>query len=128
MIILKIKKSDLIEIIIGILLFLIIFLIIIFLTEHFRYLNNYENDISELESTYTNRVFSVDKIIVYSSAYATDSTTTKSSINISQFSDIALFVNNNSGNIFTKENTIKDLYIDNIKLSRKFSWNTKIIL
>ena len=120
MIILKIKKSDLIEIIIGILLFLIIFLIIIFLSEHFGYLNNYKNNISELESTYTNRIFSIDKIIVYSSANATDSETTKSSFNISQFSDIAIFINNNSNNIFTKENTIKELCIDNIKLSRKF--------
>ena len=124
MIILKIKKSDFIEILIGILLFLITFLIIIFFTEHFGYLNKYKNDISKLESTYTNRVFSVDKIIVYSSANATDSTTTKSSLNISQFSDIAILITNNSNNIFTKENTIKDLYIDNIKLSRQFNWIT----
>ena len=123
-IILKIKKSDFIEILIGILLFLITFLIIIFFTEHFGYLNKYKNDISKLESTYTNRVFSVDKIIVYSSANATDSTTTKSSLNISQFSDIAILITNNSNNIFTKENTIKDLYIDNIKLSRQFNWIT----
>ena len=128
MIILKIKKSDLIEIIIGILLFLIIFLIIIFFTEHFRYLNNYENNISELESTYTNRIFSVNKIIVYSSANATDSEATKSRLNISQFSDIAIFINNNSNNIFTKENTIKELYLDNIKLSRKFNWITQALL
>jgi len=121
---LKIKKSDFIEIIIGILLFLIILLIIIFFVEHFGYINNYKNDISQLENTYTNRVFSVDKIIVYSSANATDSTTRKSTLNISQFSDIAIFIDNNSNNIFTKENTIKELYIDNIKLSRKIYWIT----
>lgn len=124
MINLKIKKSDFIEIVIGILLFLIIFFIIIFFADHFDYLNDYENSISELEVNYTNRIFSVDKIIIYSSAYATKSINSNSNFDISQYSDIAIFINNNSNNTFTKENTIKQLYIDNIKLSRKFSWHS----
>ena len=95
-----------------------------FFVDYFIYINDYKQSIEELESTYTSRLFSVNKVVVYSSANATTSNNSKSSLDISQFSDIAIYINNNSNEGFTNKNTIKELYINNIELSRNISWNS----
>ena len=92
----NLKKFNFIEFLIGLLLFIIIVLVIIFFIDNIIYFNNFDKNINDLESTYTYRNFSVDKILIYSSANAINSDNYKSSLNISQFSDIAIFINNNS--------------------------------
>ena len=63
-------------------------------------------------------MFKVGKIVLYSSANATDNSDGKlENISISQFTDIAIYIDNKS---FTKEitaeNTVKEIYIDDIKI------------
>ena len=63
-------------------------------------------------------VFSIDKMTLYSSGFATKNQENKPvwNLNIGQFTDISLKINNRSHeNGVSYENTIKSLYIDNIK-------------
>lgn len=64
-------------------------------------------------------IFRIGKIILYSSANAIDNSEGKlQNIDISQFTDIELYVDNKIKNKeLTAENTINKLYIDNIKIN-----------
>lgn len=67
-----------------------------------------------------NPIFKVSKIILYSSAHAVDNTNqgNMQNINISQFTDMAIYIENNERiNGLTAENTISELFIDNIKIN-----------
>lgn len=73
------------------------------------------NKIKEKENT----LFSISKIILYNSAGVIDNTNNQSliNLNIDQFSDISIYIDNSSSDELNKLNTIKSLYIDNIKIS-----------
>ena len=64
-------------------------------------------------------VFSIDKIILYSSANAIKNEVTRPvwDLNVYQYTDIAIYINNHSDDELNSENAIKTLYIDNIKLN-----------
>lgn len=74
-----------------------------------------ENTIADMTSLNAKQTFTIDKIYLYSSANATNNETKKSmwDLNIYQYTDIALYISGNSSN--KEQNTIKELYIDNIK-------------
>ena len=78
--------------------------------------SNYIDSIARLNSK---TVFSIDRIYLYSSADATSNETTKPvwDLNLYQFTDIALYINNRSEEGVTYENTIKEITIDNIKFN-----------
>ena len=78
---------------------------------------NFESDL--LSSNDYSDTFSIDKIVLYSSANATSNETTRNlwNINVYQFTDIAIYLNNNSSSSLSSKNTIKELYIDNIEYS-----------
>lgn len=65
-------------------------------------------------------LFSLAKIVVYSSAYGENQDTTfeqnKWILDIFQYSDIALYIDNGNAEL-NSENTIKKLWIENIKIS-----------
>ena len=107
----------------------IIFLIIVFIaiiilcllinliyTKH-KAKTNFESDL--LSSNDYSDTFSIDKIVLYSSANATSNETSRNlwNINVYQFTDMAIYLNNNSESSLSSKNTIKELYIDNIKYS-----------
>lgn len=67
-----------------------------------------------------NPIFKLEKILVYSDANIEDlsSNSDLSNINISQFTDFAIYIDNKSKyNNLTAENTINNVYIDNISLT-----------
>ena len=68
-----------------------------------------------MTSLNSKQTFSIDKIYLYSSANATNNKTKKSmwNLNVYQYTDIALYISGNANN--KAQNTIKELYIDNIK-------------
>ena len=70
-------------------------------------------------------VFSIDRIYLYSSADATSNETTKPvwDLNILQYTDIAIYINNRADNGVNYENTIKELKIDNVKFNNLESGN-----
>lgn len=96
----------------------LIALILIFFL--FNYINNYFlriNEMQNVSSIKETKLFEISKITLFSSADATlNNNTNKASwnLNISQFTDIGIFIDNHSENGFSKENTISKLYIDNI--------------
>lgn len=64
-------------------------------------------------------VFSVNRIELFSSANVIDNSIEKNlqNLNIYQYADISIYINNkNKHEELTNENTIKELYIDNINL------------
>ena len=66
-----------------------------------------------------NPVFRISKIVLYSSAYAVDNSEQGmlENIDISQFTDIAVYIDNKiKVKELTEENTINQMYIDNISL------------
>lgn len=119
--------------ILTILLITIFIIFIVLSSTLFKYLGNKKNDIkSYLEFAKKNekQVFSIDKITYFSSCSANISTNTNSSFNISnlnQFTDIAIFINNHTENyneIYTAENTLKSVTLDNIDFSLKPNYGT----
>ena len=73
----------------------------------------------QISETNQNPVFKIDKVLLYSSASAIDNTEEKSlkDIDISQFTDIAIYIDNTSYiNELTQENTVKALRIDDIEI------------
>ena len=79
-------------------------------------LDEERNSIYKLNSK---TVFSIDKIVLYSSASAIENAEKRAVWNIDpyQFTDIAIYINNRKDEYFNYENTIKEMYIDNVKFS-----------
>ena len=79
----------------------------------------FSDNIDQIARLNSKTVFSIDRIYLYSSADAISNETTKPvwDLNILQFTDIALYINNRSEEGVTYENTIKEITIDNIKFN-----------
>ena len=112
-----------------------IFLTIILITILFFTIKNYEinrqfaMEIENFANLNNKTVFSIDKMTLYSSGFATKNQENKPvwNLNIGQFTDIALDINNRSGeNGVSYENTIKTLYIDNIKYNNVLIGNQSL--
>lgn len=73
-------------------------------------------------------VFSIDKIYLYSSANAVQKRSTRPSWNMDlyQYTDIAIYINNKSDQKLTYENSIKSLYIDNVKFTEVSKGETSL--
>lgn len=81
---------------------------------------SFAEEISEFYTLNSKTVFSIDKIYMYSSANAISNNVTRPiwDLDIYQFTDIAIYINNDKSNSdLTYENSIKSLYIDNIKIN-----------
>ncbi len=65
-------------------------------------------------------IFTIDKITYFSSATGTSTINSNSSFNIAnldQYTDIAIFINNHSGENFTLENTLKSVKLSEVKFN-----------
>ncbi len=110
-----------------ILLILVIILIsllpfYIFKIKDIIYSNSFANYVSDTYSNYINPIFSIEKIVYYTSAFVTDNSEDNNfqNINIGEYTDIAVYINNTrSSDELNDENTISELYIDNIKVESK---------
>ena len=109
-----------------IILFIDIFLIVISVV-CCKYIFQFEsqkaiftNQLERFSKENKNPVFKIGKVILYSSANAVDSSNGKlEDISISQFTDIAIYIDNkNKSTDLTAENTVKEIYIDNIELNK----------
>lgn len=82
--------------------------------------NAFANNSIKIAEENEETVFSIQKILLYSSADAIDASENESlkDLNISQYTDIAVYIDNmGSDTELTDENTVKQLYIDNINIS-----------
>ena len=81
---------------------------------------SFAEEINEFYTLNSKTVFSIDKIYMYSSANAISNNVTRPiwDLDIYQYTDIAIYINNNKDkNDLSYENSIKSLYIDNIKIN-----------
>ena len=89
---------------------------------------NYAEETLEFIENNENPVFKIGQIILYSSASAVDNSNGElKDIDISQFTDMEIYIDNKSksGEI-TAENTVNEMYINNIKINGKSAEGEKI--
>lgn len=74
-------------------------------------------------------IFKIGKVILYSSANAVDNSDGQlKSIDISQFTDMEIYIDNTKkSEAITAENTINEMYIDNIEFSTKATSGEKVL-
>lgn len=83
----------------------------------------FANEMEEIIAKNQSPTFSIDKIYLCSSANAIDSTVEQKldNLGIYQYTDIAVYLNNNKEEGLTDKNTIKELYIDDIDLKLDYN-------
>lgn len=91
--------------------------------------NRYAEESAAFIENNNNPVFKVGQIILFSSANATDNSEGKlKNIDISQFTDMSIYIDNKGKNKeITPENTISEMYIDNIKIEGVSNNGEKIL-
>ena len=108
-----------------ILLLLIIGLIIIgviFMQKFQIYRSNniFAQEVEQMQDELNNPIFKLEKVLVYSDANVEDLSENGdlSNINVSQFTDFAIYINNTvTIEELTEENTVNNIYIDNINVT-----------
>ncbi len=126
----KIKNAKLAFVILIILSFIILLIYYNFILSKSLAKNNFTNQMIEISDSNENAIFSIQKILLYSSANAIDNSKDQSlsDVSICQYSDLAIYIDNsNSSSELTDENTVKNLYIDNIVMSSKLDKGAKIL-
>ena len=84
----------------------------------------------EIADENENAVFNIQKILLYSSANAIDNSKDQSLKNMSicQYSDLSIYIDNSqSVSDLTDENTVNQLYIDNIVMTSKSDKGSKFL-
>ena len=89
---------------------------------------NYAEETLEFIENNENPVFKVGQIVLYSSANAIDNSNGElKDIDISQFTDMEIYIDNKAKNDeITAENTINEMYINNIKINGNSNDGEKI--
>ncbi len=116
----KIKHHKIVFTILILILCILSFLYydLIFKTSYAK--DEFTNQVVKVAEQNENPIFKIQKIIIYSSANAIDKSENESlqDLSILQYSDIAIYLDNTSTVYdITNENTVKELYIDNISIS-----------
>lgn len=126
----KIKNVKLAFAILIILLFVIFLLYYNYILINSFAKNKFANEMVEISDENENSVFNIQKILLYSNATAVDNSNDQSlsNVSISQYSDISIYIDNTSYiTDLTNENTVKELYIDNIVMKSNSDRGTKIL-
>ena len=126
----SIKNVKLAFAILIILLFVVFLLYYHFILTDVINRNQFANEMIEISDKNENSIFNIQKILVYSSATAIDNSENNSLQNmaISQYSDISIYIDNLSHvSELTDENTVKELYIDNIVINSNSDKGTKVL-
>lgn len=122
------KKNKKIIILLSIMVVLIIIYLNILHTqiERARYVSQLEQIVAKNE----NPTFQISQIYLCSSANAIDSTESQTlqNLDLYQYTDIAIYINNNDENGLTNQNTIKKLYIDNIEIQTNSGEGTQALV
>lgn len=107
------------KLIITIALAILCIVTIVYIIGIYKVNSEFSSYIDGLSRLNSKTVFSIDRIYLYSSADATSNETTKPvwDLNVSQFTDIAIYINNRAENGVNYENTIKELTISNVKFN-----------
>lgn len=127
----KIKNEKLVFAILIIALFVIFLLYYNLVISVVFARNSYANQVIAIADDNEKTVFNVQKVLLYSSATATSDSKEQAlkDMSISQFTDISIYLDNTgSSSQLVNENTIKELYIDNISIkSNNNELGTKVL-
>lgn len=115
----KINMKFIIKIVVFIVLLVLLYFLIKINYNSVERKQEFENSIVNIATLNEKQVFTIDKIYLFSSASATNNEQKRAlwDLNLFQYTDIALYLNNHSASGNTDENTIKELSIDNIKFN-----------
>ncbi len=113
------------KVILPIMIFMIVILSAIWGRIAYKYIQKsiFAGDMEEIISKNENPVFSVEKIYLCNSVNAIDNTPEQKleKLGLYQYTDIAVYLNNNKENGLTDSNTIKELYIDDIDIDLDYN-------
>ncbi len=127
---LKIKNERLVFTILIIALFIVFLLYYNLVFSSVFAKNSFANQMIEIADENENSIFSIQKILLYSNANAIDNSKDQSlqDMSINQYTDISIYIDN-IGTVadLTDENTVKELYIDNIVATSHADRGTKIL-
>lgn len=90
----------------------------------------FTNQMVELSDENEASIFNIQKILLYSSANAIDHSENQSlrDLSICQFSDLSIYIDNSGvSSDLTDENTVKELYIDNIVITSTVDKGNKVL-
>lgn len=124
------KKKDLIILLVLIIILISLIPFYILKIRDIVYNNKFATYSYETYTNYINPIFSIEKIVYYSNAFVTDNSSDGNfqNINIGQYTDIAIYINNtNASDELTNENTIAELYIDNIKVTSDSDKGSRVL-
>ena len=126
----QLKNERLVFSILLITLFIVFILYYNFVFSEVLSRNSFANQMIEIADENENPIFSVQRILLYSSANAIDNSDDLSlkNMSISQYTDISIYIDNLATiSELTDENTIRELYIDNISMKSNADIGTKFL-
>lgn len=126
----EIKNERLVFTILLIALFVVFILYYNFVFSEVLAKNSFANQMIDIADENENPIFNVQRILLYSSANAIDNSDDLSlkNMSISQYTDISIYIDNLATvSELTDENTVKELYIDNINMKSNADIGTKIL-
>ena len=126
----QLKNERLVFAILLITLFIVFILYYNFVFSEVLSRNSFANQMIEIADENENPIFSVQRILLYSSANAIDNSDDLSlkNMSISQYTDISIYIDNLATiSELTDENTIRELYIDNISMKSNADIGTKFL-
>ena len=123
----KSKKDRLVKQIIFSVLIIVLIIILVFLFNQvynkLKRKKNFESDIASFSEKNEKTIFSIDKIVFFSSCDSKNKTSSQTNFtieNLYAYTDIAIFLNNdNLQENDTTENTLKNVKITNIKFTKQ---------
>lgn len=126
----KIKNVRLAFTLLIILAFIVLLLYYHFVLSPSFAKSNFTNQMIEIADENENSIFNVQKILLYSSANAISNSKDQSlkDMSICQYTDLLIYIDNSqSSSELTDENSVKELYIDNIVMTSNVDKGTKIL-
>ena len=121
----KRKNKKLVKQIIFIILIIVLIIILFFLFNHIynqlRKKKEFENEILSFSEKNEETVFSINKIVFFSSCDSKNKTSSQTNFtieNLYAYTDIAIFIDNGQKEI-SSENTLKNVKITNIKFTKQ---------
>lgn len=126
----KIKNERLAFILLMLMLFVVFLLYYHLVFSVVSARNAFTNDMIEIADENEKAIFNIQKILLYSNANAIDHSNDQSlrDMSICQYTDISIYIDNTSTiSELTDENTIKQLYIDDIIIRSSANIGTKIL-
>ena len=126
----KIKNVRLAFTLLIILAFIVLLLYYHFVLSPSFAKSNFTNQMIEIADENENSIFNVQKILLYSSANAISNSKNQSlkDMSICQYTDLSIYIDNSqSSSELTDENSVKELYIDNIVITSNVDKGTKIL-